>query len=193
MTDPSRALLFRLGAALAIADFFPLGELTMTCSAFTDGQHRYAYERVSADHTAEYWACACGRDALNASCAPELLTVNENTDFATLPFATGYNVEDYPLYLQAAALDASPAAKVIDLMVALKESIAPIRTIPPHACLWVQDGESDPNSGDYKERCTICPATRWQTLSDAEAERLAAEDSLVGETSAEWIRRMAHS
>ena len=67
------------------------------------------------------------------------------------------------------------------------------RTIPPHACLWVQDGESDPNSGDYKERCTICPATRWQTLADAEAERLAAEDSLVGETSAEWIRRMAHS
>ncbi len=73
----------------------------MTCSAFTDGQHRYAFSRQT-PHGNDVFECACGQPTIDAN-ERDLLTVDENTDFAALPFRTGYNVEDYSLAIQKAA------------------------------------------------------------------------------------------
>lgn len=128
------------------------------CDAFTDGQHRFAYDGLRGEP--HRYQCACGAARRNADDAPELLTVNEDTDFAALPFATGYNVEDYPPYLQRVA-EQEPVPI---------EQVA--RTIPPHTHVWVEDGRYT-DTGDFRERCVGCPAIRSLTPSELEQDGAA--------------------
>lgn len=149
------------------------GGRPMTCPAFFDATHRFAFNYSS--HGTEHWFCACGAGRVNAGDAPDLLTVNENTDFLALPFARGYNVEDYPLYLQTVHCE---------------------RTVPPHlrttiltpvgqtvcvACNGYQQVETHAGDGIAPPDMADCPVC------------VVPVDVLAGESSADWIRRMQHS
>lgn len=151
----------------------------MPCPAFRDSTHRFAYEAER--DGVEQWVCACNARALNAGDAPELLTINENSDFASLPFMLGYSVEDYPAHIEQAAEAQA------------KESVTGyVRTIPPHFCAWVDSANQDTMLDTTRQHCTVegCTATRELTHSQMDAEREQEEGSLVGETSFEWAKRM---
>lgn len=153
----------------------------MPCPAFRDGEHRLAFDHSSALDDVEQWVCACNARALNAGDAPELLTINENSDFASLPFMLGYSTEDYPAYIEQAAEAQT------------KESVTGyVRTIPPHFCEWVDDANQDTMLDTTRQHCTVagCSAKRELTHSQMADEREAEEGSLVGETQAEWTKRM---